>query len=155
MKAKTMFAFFIICLTAVSLLVLPVGATEGKADEKSTDKTTDKVESKKQQETSKKRKQIIQEAVDAINQTKKAVKALEDNKPKEALAALEAATGKLELTLAREPDLALAPIDVDVTTYDLYAEIVRQLNLKAQDIDAVMQAFTDNKEKLETFVQTG
>jgi len=123
MKARTMFALFITCLTATSLLVLPVRATEGKSGDKSTDKTTENVESKKQQETSKKRKQIIQEAVDAMNQTKKALKALEDNKPKQALAALEEATGKLELVLAREPDLALAPIDVEVTTYDLYATL--------------------------------
>ena len=89
MKARTMFALFITCLTATSLLVLPVRATEVKSGDKSTDKTTENVESKKQQETSKKRKQIIQEAVDAMNQTKKALKALEDNKPKQALAALE------------------------------------------------------------------
>ena len=123
MKVKTMFALFIVYLATISLLVLPLGATEGKSGDKNTDKTTEKVESKKQQETSKKRKQIIQEAVDAINQTNKALRALEDNKPKEALAALEEATGKLELILAREPDLALAPIDVDVTTYDLYATL--------------------------------
>jgi hypothetical protein len=123
MKAKKLVVPFIVSLTTTCLLVLPLRATEVKSGHKSTNKTTEKVESKKQQETSKKRKQIIQEAVDAINQTKKALKALEDNKPKEALAALEEATGKLELIIAREPDLALAPIDVDVTTYDLYGSL--------------------------------
>ena len=39
----------------------------------------------------------------------------------EVLAALEQATGKLELILARDPGLALAPVDLEVVTYDLLA----------------------------------
>jgi hypothetical protein len=39
----------------------------------------------------------------------------------ETLAALERATGKLELILARDPELSLAPIEVKVVTYDLLA----------------------------------
>ncbi len=68
-----------------------------------------------------KRREIIQEAVAALQQTFAALKALEDGDRKKALDALAAATGKLELVVAREPGLALAPVDVAMTTYDVLA----------------------------------
>ncbi len=68
-----------------------------------------------------KRENVIKEAVVAIAETEKALKALNDNKKDEALAALEKATGKLELVLARDPALALAPVDVEQATFDLLA----------------------------------
>ncbi|MCG6870024.1 MAG: YfdX family protein [Gammaproteobacteria bacterium] len=67
------------------------------------------------------RNKIIAEATTALAETKKAVKALDEKNTEEALAALEETTGKLELILAREPSLALAPVDVEVVTYDLLA----------------------------------
>lgn len=48
---------------------------------------------------------------------------LDANKTKEALAALELATGKLELVLARDAKLALAPVDVRVITHDIHANV--------------------------------
>jgi hypothetical protein len=74
-------------------------------------------------EISQQRKKIVDEALSAIQDTKKALKALEDKKSEEALKALERATGKLNIILARDPKLALAPIDVTVTTHDLYATV--------------------------------
>jgi hypothetical protein len=56
-----------------------------------------------------------------LDETHVALKALEEGKSKEALEALARATGKLELLAARDPDLAVAPVDVDVVTHDLYA----------------------------------
>ena len=76
-------------------------------------KTTDKV--------SEKRKEILTEASAAIDETKKALQALDEKNTEEALAALERATGKLELILARDPALSLAPVDIEVVTYDLLA----------------------------------
>ena len=73
-----------------------------------------------QDQTAQKRKEITAEALAAIEETEKAVHALDKGNKKHAIAALERATGKLELILAREPELALAPVDVSVTTYDLY-----------------------------------
>lgn len=69
------------------------------------------------------RNEIIAEATTALAETKKAVKALDEKNTEEALAALEETTGKLELILAREPSLALAPVDVEVVTYDLLASL--------------------------------
>ena len=74
-----------------------------------------------EQETSQQRKKILEEAVSAIHETKKAQKALDDKKPEDALKALERATGKLNILLARDPQLALAPIDVAVVTRDVFA----------------------------------
>ena len=51
------------------------------------------------------------------------MKLLDEKKADEALAALERVTGKLELILARDPKLALAPVDVEVITFDLIAKL--------------------------------
>jgi len=69
------------------------------------------------------RKEIIAEATAALAETQNALKALDEKNTEEALAALERTTGKLELILARDPSLALAPVDVEVLTYDLLANL--------------------------------
>ena len=68
-----------------------------------------------------KRKEIIAEAVTALKETFNALKDLEAGKKDEALKALANATGKLELVVTRDPSLALAPVDVTSTTYDVIA----------------------------------
>lgn len=67
-----------------------------------------------------KHKEIIDEAVTALTETRNALKALDERKTKDALAALERASGKLNIVLAREPKLALAPVDVEVIAHDIY-----------------------------------
>ena len=69
------------------------------------------------------RTKLIEEAVTAVQETRNAMRAIDQNKPKDAIAALERAPGKLEIVLARTPDLALAPIDVTVTTYDVLGTV--------------------------------
>jgi hypothetical protein len=71
--------------------------------------------------TAEMRKKVLDDAKSAIEETEKALKALEDEKPDEALQSLALATGKLELILARDPELALAPTGVAVVTYDVLA----------------------------------
>ncbi len=123
MKAKAMCLPIIANLIIVSLLLFPFSVTGDEKTDAVTDKMEESVDSKQQNEVSEKRKQIMEEATAAVNETKKAMKALEENKPKDALAALEIATGKMVLILARDPDLALAPVDVNVATFDLYATL--------------------------------
>ncbi len=48
---------------------------------------------------------------------------MNDGKTDDALKALEVATGKLELILARDPKLALVPVDVGMVTHDLFADV--------------------------------
>ena len=69
-----------------------------------------------------KRKTLLAEATAAIAETEQALKALEDKKNDVALKALADATGKLELIIARDPKLALAPVRVDIVSHDLFAD---------------------------------
>jgi hypothetical protein len=74
-------------------------------------------------ETAEKRKKILEEAVAAVLNTEKALVALENNKTDEALKLLETVTGKLDLIMARDPDLALAPVDIHETVIDVYTDV--------------------------------
>ena len=69
------------------------------------------------------RKSLINEAVEALGETQKALTALEEGDLEAALEALAVATGKLDLVVARNPRLAFAPTDVRVVTHDLYATV--------------------------------
>jgi hypothetical protein len=95
------------------------------------------VEAIQQDQMAKKRKALFEEATAAINETKNALKALDEKKAKEALAALERASGKLTIILGREPELALAPSDVTVVTYDILADIEAVKALRDEIEDAL------------------
>ncbi len=68
-----------------------------------------------------KRKKLLADAAAAISQTQQALKALEDKNTDEAIKVLADVTGKLELIVARDPKLALAPASTTVVSYDLFA----------------------------------
>ncbi|GAC1585703.1 MAG: hypothetical protein NVS3B5_20090 [Sphingomicrobium sp.] len=68
----------------------------------------------------------------ALRETNNALAAIDQNKPGEAIAALERATGKLEIVLARSPDLALAPVDIAVSSQDLLANVQDVQALRAE-----------------------
>src|SRR5271165_5222481 len=61
-----------------------------------------------QDQTQEKRKALMADATSAIGETQNALKQLDEGKKQDALAALERATGKLEIILARDPSLTLA-----------------------------------------------
>ena len=86
-------------------------------------------------QTAEKRREIIQDAVDALRETQNALKALEQNRNPDAIRALANATGKLELVLARDPRLALAPVDVGFRIVDVYTspDTVRETVRRAED----------------------
>ena len=69
------------------------------------------------------RRKILADASAAIDVTEKALQALQDGDTETALKALETATGKLELILARDHALGLAPVDTEVLSYDLLASV--------------------------------
>ena len=68
------------------------------------------------------RSRMIAEAVSALQETQNALVAIDRNQRSQALEALARATGKLEILLAREPRLALAPVDVTVVTRDVVGD---------------------------------
>jgi hypothetical protein len=81
------------------------------------------VDDRPAQEAAKKRAELTQDAVTGFTKTQEALTLLDAKKTKEALDALELASGKLELALARDPKLALAPVDIRVITHDIYANV--------------------------------
>lgn len=57
---------------------------------------------------------LDQEAIAAVEETKKAIEAIDEDKSQDAIQALERATGKLDILLARNPKLALIPLSSTV-----------------------------------------
>lgn len=112
-------------------------SAESAAPEEPANSVENSVKASTSDAEAERRKHLINEAVSALDETQKALKALEDGKPEAALESLATATGKLDLVVARNPKLALAPVDVRLVTYDLYATV--------EDIERV------KKEALEHF----
>lgn len=92
-----------------------------------------------------KRATLLTDAQSALEETRKALAALDRGDKKAALAALANASGKLELVVSRDSRLALAPVSVDTVVYDLYATpdaiktVVKQVRGELSD-DRVQQA---------------
>lgn len=107
-----MFALTALCLLAPLPLAAqsPANQTvQAQVDKRATD------------EADRKRRESLAEAQSAIAATEQALLALADGKPRAALSSLALATGKLELLLARNPRLALAPVRTDMITHDVLA----------------------------------
>jgi hypothetical protein len=64
------------------------------------------------------RQQNQKDAIAAVEQTKEGLTAIQGNKKTEALGALERATGKINILLARNAKSALIPIDAEVVVVD-------------------------------------
>lgn len=111
-----------VCAVALlGLLIAPATPSFSQNATASASQTKAKVEKNTQDQTTAKRREVLEDAVSALAETHKALKALDDGKTKEALTDLGAATGKLEIILARDPSLTLAPVDVSATTLDVDA----------------------------------
>ena len=90
----------------------------GTKSEISSPTTSEQVEEQKQSAVKNAEDLLDDGAISAVQQTKEAILDLEANNPAEALQHLEEATGKLDILLAREPDLALIPISSTVEIID-------------------------------------
>lgn len=110
---------------AVLTFPLPVFSDNDEAQTEAMREATESVEADVQamaeEATAQRRQKIRQQAIDALAHTREALTALEEERTDDALEALALTTGKLELIMARDPDLALAPTDVAVITHDVYA----------------------------------
>ncbi len=113
-----------------SLVVLP---TVASADDSAVAKSD-----QSQSQTEEKRKTLLGDATGAIQDTQAALKHLDQSETKEALSALERATGKLDIILARDPKLELAPAAVGVVTYDVQGglDAVKKVRQQAEDFIA-------------------
>ncbi len=61
---------------------------------------------------------IDKDAVSAVEETQNAVKAIADGKIDDAIAAIERATGKIDILVARKPASGLIPVDAEVQVID-------------------------------------
>ena len=116
-----------------SLLVLPKAAC---ADSAAGSLPGAKTDSHTQSQTEEKRKTLMADATTAIQQTQAALKHLDDGRSREALADLERATGKLDVILARDSKLELAPAGVNVVTYDVEGglDAVKRVRQQAEEL---------------------
>lgn len=122
-------------------LVLSLSQVEAAKNSRSTETTQsadEQVVSKTYSEASKKRDSIAKEAREAMSKSYDALSYLEKGKRKDALKALQEATGKLEILMARDKSLKLAPVSVTVETTELLSN--------ANTVDSVKE---EAKEALE------
>ena len=127
MKERKNFRQTMICLLAAGAMLFTTTAMAQAGADKTkaaaTAKVSKEVKSKTREAATKKRAMVIKEAVTALAQTKKAIEALDKKDKQKALDALAVVSGKLDIVIAREPDMANAPIDVRVETYDLISSV--------------------------------
>ena len=120
----------VVALMSILILLIsnPSIAKEHESSEtpavksESTQSVQPAVEEKTDKESAEQREKILLEANAAIAESRKALKALDDGKTEEALKSLELAIGKMALIVARDPELALATVDVNIKIYDLFAD---------------------------------
>ncbi len=97
------------------------------------EKVSPQVAQNTNKQTEQKRKEITSEAMVALQETNNALKALDEGRKEDALAALEKATGKLDILLARDANLAFIPVSVSsrvqniVTSAEGVKDIVKEV----------------------------
>ncbi len=139
MKLRSLYAG-----TALALLIVSAGPSwsqdtaqaEAEAQAVNREQVEESVTAETDSQLADKRTALIQEAVDALDETNAAIAAIEKGDTDAAIAALALATGKFETVVAREPDLALAPVRIDHITYDVLGsvEAVRGLGKQIADL---------------------
>ena len=94
------------------------------------------IEAERKQEQEEAQQTLDPDAIAAVRETDDAIKDIAANKKDDALAAIERATGKLDVLLARKPAAALVPVAVQVVVID-----AAPLDIKT--IDQIVQRATD------------
>jgi hypothetical protein len=101
----------------------------------------DDVEKRRKEAETEARKTLDQEAIAALAETEKAIEAVAAGKREDALAAIERATGKIDVLVARHPAAALLPVRLDAEAIDLAPLDVEEISMIA---DATADAVEDN-----------
>ena len=139
MKLRSLYAGTALALLIVSAVPSwsqDTAQAEAEAQAVNREQVEESVTAETDSQLADKRTALIQEAVDALDETNAAIAAIEKGDTDAAIAALALATGKLETVVAREPDLALAPVRIDHITYDVLGsvEAVRELGKQIEDL---------------------
>ena len=114
-------AFMLTLFLVTGAAALAVNATDTAAASP-TSKTSQLKRNHDQQRNNARRegeKSVDQGAVAALTETNNAIKAITEGKTDKAIAAIERATGKINILTARNPAAALIPVSVEVTITDL------------------------------------
>lgn len=142
--------FLLLCLSLLSLGLIPaqlVANTVTLANDALANSS--EVETTESQQVQKeKRKVVIAEAASALEETNGAINALENQDTKTALAALERAIGKLDIVLAREPELALAPVDIQTRVIDVVTGVDTVKLIREQSEKAIKQGHLQKARRL-------
>ena len=97
------------------------------------------IEAERQKDQKEAEQALDQDAIAAIQQTESAMRRSANNK-NDAMAAIEAATGKINILLARNPASALIPVHVEVGVIDVAPEDIKT-------IDVIVQGAADATER--------
>ncbi len=108
-----------IALGGSALMAQSVLAATASKPETSTTKAKQNAHATKQQLLLDQRQKVEREAKDVIDGTRQALSALRKKDNAKATTLLEQVSGKLDILLAKHPDLQLIPADVEAQVYDL------------------------------------
>ena len=105
------------------ILTSPAAGAKPSAEKSLPDSVQAGVEKASERARKEQKAKLVAEAVAAVKETHAALEALEKEDTQAALAALERATGKLNILLARSPELELVPIDSHVEIIDVLDDL--------------------------------
>ena len=125
----------LLATAALSALLMSAGCSTKEADQNATAAGNTAIANTTASTTPVESEELLKDAVSALQETQNAIAALDARDAKAAKAALERATGKLEIVLAQNPNLALAPVDVSIVTHDVLGTVdaVNALRKSAED----------------------
>ena len=92
--------------------------SDGQMGMRSRNLTNDQIAKQKSAAERQVAAETIEEALSAVEDTREALRALNDNDTAKATSALELALGKIDVVLAKRPSLALVPTNAEVTVID-------------------------------------
>jgi hypothetical protein len=104
-------------------LALPIGAHAEGETERPAPETQSEIGRGAQEELDARKADVIVDAEAALAETQRAIEAIRAGDRAGAIAALATATGKLELVVARRPELALAPVAAIIEVVDFIGDI--------------------------------
>lgn len=124
---------------------MPIGLVRAESDvekqrQEAEQQVRPEVEQQRKSAEDQARKSLDQEAVAAIDETSNAIKAIGENKTDQALAAIERATGKINVLLARNPATALIPVSFEVNVIAAAPEDVKEIRRRAAAADWAIAA---------------
>ena len=128
----------VLCFS-LAALVLTDSLAESEIEKKTREcaqQARPEVEQERKQAEQKAQQTLDKEAIAAVDETTKAVKAIAENKKDEALATIERAIGKVNVLLARNPATALIPVSTAV-------EVIEAAPLDPETIRARAKAAED------------